>query len=269
VKHTLRIYWRLLGVLLRSQMQYRTSFLLDVMGTGMIVLLEFGSLALVLQKFNNIQGWTLYEVAFLYGTVDTGFGLMDMVFSGFDPSFFGRHVRQGTFDQLLLRPINITVQVLGLDFTLRRLGKIVMGIVIWLTAVANLHIAWTWPKLLLVPTMILAMTAFFGGLFIIGATITFWTVASFEIMNTLTYGGSYVISHPMHIYQTWLRRFFTFIVPLIFLNYFPTLYILDKPDPFNFPAWTPLLSPIVGVLMLLAALAFWRFGIQHYQSTGS
>jgi ABC-2 type transport system permease protein len=73
----------------------------------------------------------------------------------------------------------------------------------------------------------------------------------------------------MHIYGDWMRRFFTYIVPAIFLNYYPALYFLDKPDPFNFPFFAPFLSPLVGLMFLGTALAFWRFGRKHYQSTGT
>ena len=78
-----------------------------------------------------------------------------------------------------------------------------------------------------------------------------------------------MMSYPMHIYQDWLRTFFTYVIPAIFLNYYPALYFLDKVDPFHFPAYAPLLSPLVGFGMLAIALAFWRFGIRHYQSTGT
>jgi ABC-2 type transport system permease protein len=58
-------------------------------------------------------------------------------------------------------------------------------------------------------------------------------------------------------------------VPAIFLNFYPALYFLDKPDPFNFPAIAPFVSPLVGFGMLWLSLRVWRFGIQHYQSTGN
>ncbi len=78
-----------------------------------------------------------------------------------------------------------------------------------------------------------------------------------------------MVSHPMHIYMDWLRKLFTFIIPAAFLNYYPALYFLDKPDPFGLPPFAPFLSPLAGLGVLLAALAFWRFGIRNYQSTGS
>ena len=85
------------------------------------VLLLLASLALILSRFDGIAGWQLGEVAFLYGTVEVAFGLMDLLFGGFDPGNFGQMVRRGGFDQLLLRPVDITVQVLGSQFLLRRL----------------------------------------------------------------------------------------------------------------------------------------------------
>ncbi|MCA9968975.1 MAG: ABC-2 family transporter protein [Anaerolineales bacterium] len=267
--HTLGVYRRLLGAQIRSQMQYRVAFLMDLLAAALIVAVEFGSIALVLQRFEEIRGWTVAEVAFLYGLVEIAFGTMDMVFSGFDPANFGREVRRGTFDRLLLRPVNLTVQVLGAEFALRRLGRIAFGLAIFGLALAQVEVLWTPAKLLYLPLVVLGMVCFFGGLFVIGATITFWTIESIEVMNILTYGGSFTISYPMSIYRDWLRHFFTFVLPAIFLNYYPALYFLDKPDPLGFPAWAPFVSPLVGLGMLGLALAFWRYGVGKYQSTGT
>ena len=77
------------------------------------------------------------------------------------------------------------------------------------------------------------------------------------------------MSYPMSIYPNLLRRFFTFIIPAIFLMYYPALYFLDKTDPLNPPPIAPFLAPVAGVGTLGVALLFWRFGIKHYQSTGS
>ena len=125
------LYFRLISIRIRSQMQYRLSFLLDAFTTASVAGVSFLTIALVLQKFDGIGGWTLWEVAFLYGMVETAFGMMDMLFSGFDPSFFGNRVRLGTFDQMLLKPVNIYLQVFGSEFVLRRLGRILQGLVVW------------------------------------------------------------------------------------------------------------------------------------------
>src|SRR5690606_25741517 len=129
------LYLRPISVQIRSQLQYPVSFWLDVSGTGVSLATFFISLALILQRFGDLGGWRLGEIAFLFGLLEASFGVMDMIFAGFDPANFGRRVRRGTFDQLLLRPVNITLQVLGDDFILRRLGRIAQGAIIFLIGI--------------------------------------------------------------------------------------------------------------------------------------
>jgi ABC-2 type transport system permease protein len=263
------VYRRLIGVRIRSQLQYRLSFLLDLIATVTGTAASIATLVLIFQRFDNIGGWVIGEVAFLYGMVETAFGIMDLFFGGFDPDTFGPMVRLGRFDQLLLRPANITLQVLGSEFVLRRLSRITQGAVVFGIALAMVHIHWTLAKIAYIPVVLTSLVAFFGGLFIIGSTTTFWTVTRAEVINILTYGGSEMMSYPMHIYTKGLRRVFTYIVPAIFLNYYPALYFLDKPDPLHMPPFAPFLAPVAGFGVLAAALAFWRFGIRHYTSTGT
>lgn len=265
--HSLDLYRRFIRLRVRAQMVYRVSFLLDLLAVTLTHLAEFASLALILQRFEGIGGWSLREVSFLYGMVSTAFGVMDLLFGGFDPDTFGENVRKGTLDQYLLRPVDVMVQVFGSGFWLRRLGRIGQGVAI--LAVGLSEVQWTLGKALYMPVVFTSMVLFFGALFMAGSTVTFWTVESIEAVNIFTYGGSEMISYPMHIYWPGLRRFFTFVVPAIFLNYAPALYFLDKPDPLGLPAVGPFLSPLVGVGTMVAALAFWQFGLRHYKSTGT
>lgn len=266
---TLNIYLRLISIRIRSQMQYRVSFLLELLTSTLGAAIYFVNLALILLRFDDVGGWNLAEIALLYGSVELAFGLMDMIFSGFDPQYFGAQVRTGAFDQMLLRPVNVTLQVLSSEFVLRRLGRIVQGLVVLIIGVHGSQIAWTPLKAVMLPLMVFSMVAFFGGLFITGATITFWTIDSIEALNILTYGGTEMLAYPMSIYPDWLVRFFTFVVPAIFLNYYPTLYLLDRTDPLGFPAFAPFVSPLVGFGILAASLVFWKFGIRRYQGTGT
>lgn len=267
--HLFGIYRRLVAAQLRSQLSFRTSFGFDLLASATVMALEFGAVALVFGRFDGLGGWTLGEIAFLYGLVEIAFGLMDMVFGAFDPQRFGNEVRRGTFDQLLLRPLPLVLQVLGSDFALRRLGRVGVGIAIFAFALSATEVVWNPAKLLYLPLVILSMVLFFGGLFIVGGTITFWTIESIEVMNVFTYGGSLLISYPMHIYGAPLRQIFTFVIPAAFLNYYPSLYFLDKPDPLGLPGFVSFFAPLAGGALFGAALLFWRYGLRHYQSTGS
>lgn len=269
VPRLLRLYARLIGAELRSQLAYRASFLVDAAGTALVTALEFAALALVFGRFDGLGGWPLTEVAVLYGLVALSFGLADLLFAGFDPRRFGQEVRRGLLDQKLLRPVPVGLQVLGADFALRRLGKVAVGAAVLAYGLAGAAPAWSLAKATYLPLVALGMVLFFGGLFVAGATVTFWTIESIEAVNVLTYGTETLISYPMHIYDAWLRRLFTWVVPALFLAYAPALYLLGRPDPLGLPPWTRFVAPLAGGLAFAAALAFWRVGLRRYASTGT
>jgi len=267
--HSIQIMRLLLKHQIKSQRQYPLSFILEIFSSGLMIGFYFVSFALVLQRFGQIGGWTIGEVAFIWGITELSFGSMDMLFSGFDYDTFGPMVRKGQFDQILLRPVNVTIQVLGSRFVLRRLGRMMEGLIIIIYGISILNIDWTVGKLLYIPILIISQVLFFGSLFIIGATTTFWTMERLEILNIFTYGGSEIMSYPMHVFPRPIRLIFTYLVPAIFMSYFPAVYILDKPDPLNAPGLVSFLAPLVASLMLWLALRFWHFGIRNYQSSGS
>lgn len=263
------LYRRLLRSNIKSQMQYRVSFVLDIISTALFTLTEFGALFLVFSQFTSLGGWSLAQVMLLYGMVEFAFGIMDMIFAGFDPPFFANLIRKGTLDQLLLRPRGLVLQIFGADFTIRRVGRIFLGGCILGLALFSNPIAWSLEKVLLLVAGVVGMVLYFGALFLVGATIQFWTVESSEAMNVFTYGGAYLMSYPMSIYPEWMRVVFTFLVPAALMNFYPALYILGKPDPFGLPVFAAFLSPIVGLVMFTLALRFWYFGLRHYQGTGT
>lgn len=269
MRRSLSLLLRLIRIQIRSQLQYPTSFILDVLSSALTLGFFFVAFALTFTRFDQIGGWTLGEVALIWGLTEFSFGTMDLLFSGFDYDAFGPMVRKGTFDQLLLRPVNITLQVLGSRFVLRRLGKMLEGLVIFLFGLSQIDVNWSFLRVIYIPILSLSQVLFFGSLFIIGAASTFWTMERLEILNIFTYGSSEIMSFPMHIFPRALRMVFTFVVPAIFLSYFPAVFILGKPDPLNAPEFMYFIAPIIAGAIFWLALRFWRFGIRNYPSTGS
>lgn len=267
--HHLRLYFLLLRAQARSQAVYRLSFALDALGSAFITLSEFAAFALVLPRFGTLSGWTLGEVSLLYGLAELAFVLMDLLFGGFDAPNLSGHVRSGSFNTFLLRPAPLRLQIFGSDFALRRVTRLFLAAGIVAYGVTASGAVWTPEAALLLTGSVLGMVAFFGGLFVIGGTLTFWTVDSVEAMNVLTYGGRTLISYPMDIYGQFLRKTFTYLLPTAFLSYFPVLSVLGRPLPDGLPTLAAYLSPIVGPLLLAAAFAFWRVGVRHYGGTGT
>ena len=106
---------------LKSQMQYKMSFAFNFLGQFLVSLALFMSLNFLFMRFDEVEGFTYYEVLIGYGVMMLAFSLGEMFGRGFD--LFPRILGNGTFDRALVRPRNIIFQVLAstLDFT--RLGR--------------------------------------------------------------------------------------------------------------------------------------------------
>ena len=74
----LRLYVTLLGAHLRSRMQYRASFLTEISGNFLVTTLDLVALFILMNRFRQIGGWNLAEVAFLYGTSTISFTVAEI-----------------------------------------------------------------------------------------------------------------------------------------------------------------------------------------------
>jgi len=264
---SMRLYLRYIGISMRGQMQYKASFILGSAGLFVVTLSEFIGVAALFVRFGTLRGWTLPEVGLLYGIVSLAFASAEAAVRGFD--LFPNMVKSGDFDRLLVRPRSTVLQLLGQEFQLMRIGRFAQGLIILIWSAGKLGAIWTPAKVGLVVSSVLGGTCMFGGLFVLQATMAFWTIESLEMMNTMTYGGVETAQFPLSIYAPWFRRFFTFIVPLACVNFFPSMAILGRAESSGIPIAACWLAPVVGGLFLLAALQAWKVGVRHYTSTGS
>jgi len=265
----LRLYLRLISSRVRSQMQYRLSFLLDTLGGFMGTFTDLAAILVMFTRVPAIGGWSLGEVAFLYGLSSISFAIHELFQGAFDSDVFALYIQRGTFDQLLVRPLPTVFSMFSEYFMLRRLGRMAQGLVALGLGIAWAQPHWTWGKLIYLPIVVFGGAVFFLAISIVGCTLNFWTIESTEVVNIFTYGGTTMLQYPLTIYQEWMQKFFVYILPMAFINYFPTLFFLDKTVPFRMPAFVPFLAPVVCTGVFLLSLRVWRFGVAHYTSTGS
>jgi ABC-2 type transport system permease protein len=261
------LYGRFLLTSMRKELQYRASFLLLCVGQFTITAVEFAGPYALFARFSRLDVWSLAEVALFYGLVNLIFSFADAFGRGFD--LFAYQVKSGGFDRTLVRPRSTFLQVLGHDFALFRIGRLAQGLLIFGWAAVELELRWTPGACALLALTLIGGTCLFVGLFVLQATLAFWTTETLELMNTLTYGGVEAAQYPLAIYGVWFRRFFTFVVPLAAIAYFPVLALLERDDPLGSPYWFQCTAPLLGVAFLLVCAQLWKLGVRRYPSTGS
>lgn len=262
-----RAYGLIVAMWLRSTMAYRTSFVLTTFGNFAATAFDFVTILLMFSHIDVLGGYTLPEIALLYGSAGTAFGLADLLMGSMDR--LGRRVRDGTLDTLLVRPVPVLAQVAADRFALRRLGRVSQGALVLGYALVTLDIEWTVAKVLLVPLMVLSGAAIFAAVFVAGAAFQFVAQDASQVQNSFTYGGATLLQYPPTVFATDLVRGVTFVVPLAFVNWLPALYVLGRDYPLGLPDWVAFLPPLVaGACWAVAGLA-WRAGLRAYRSTGS
>ncbi|MEU6549713.1 ABC transporter permease [Streptomyces sp. NPDC046915] len=252
---------------IRSTMAYRVSFVMTTIGSFTATGLDFVAILLMFSRVDVLGGYSLPEVAFLYGVSSVAFGLADLAIGSMDR--LGRRVRDGTLDTLLVRPAPVLAQVAADRFGLRRLGRITQGALVLGYALSRVGIDWSVPKLLLMPLMVLSGAGIFCAVFVAGAAFQFVAQDASEVQNAFTYGGTTLLQYPPTVFAKELVRGVTFVLPLAFVNWLPASYVLGRPYPLDLPEWTAFTPPLVAVCCCALAGLAWRVGLRSYRSTGS
>jgi ABC-2 type transport system permease protein len=251
----------------RVSMTYRASFVIMTLGQVFVAGLDFLAILVMFSNVDALGGFSLAEIAFLYGATSLCLGTADLLVGNIER--LGTRIRMGSVDAMLVRPVPLYAQVCADDFALRRLGRMAQAVVVLSWATASVHLAWTWGRAMMVPLMLVCGTAIFVALFTLGAAFQFWTSDASEVANAFTYGGGTLTQYPLTIFPAEAVKALTFIVPVAFVNWYPALFILGRHDPFGLPAALQFASPLAATLLAALAVLGWRAGVRRYRSTGS
>ncbi len=258
----MRLYMNFLALHLKSQMQYKVSFLLTTLGQFLTAFTAFFGIYFMFTRFQAIENFTYEQALLCFAVVVMAFSLGEMVGGGF--AVFPRMLGNGEFDRALVRPRSVLLQVLvpKMDFT--RLGLLAQAVLVLCYAIPNSGVQWNGGKVLTLCLMIFSGSVIFFGLFLIYAACSFFTVDGLEFFHFFTYGGRQFGQYPFSVYGKNILMFLTFVVPLALFQYYPLLYLLEKEQSVFY-----MLAPLLGLLFLLPSYGLFRFGLSRYKSTGS
>ena len=258
----MRLYWKYFSIHLKSQMQYKISFVMMMLSQLITSFSAFLAIYFMFLRFNSVAGFTYTEVLLCFAVVLMAFSLAECFARGFD-SFFSI-ISNGEFDRIMVRPRGEIFQVLASKIEFSRLGRLLQAIILFIYAVPASGIDWTGDKVLTLVLMILSGVVVFSGLFVVYAALCFFTTEGLEVMNIFTDGGREFGKYPFSVYGEGVLKFFTYVIPLALFQYYPFLYLIGQSD----NPWYMVL-PLVSWLFLIPCLLLWKVGVRHYKSTGS
>ena len=258
----MKVYLHAMRLHLKSLVEYKASFVFGLISQVFVFFSYYFIILALFNKFDNIKGFTLYEVLLTFSIIQFGYSINEIFARGIDQ--FDDLIIEGSFDQLLVRPQPIIIQVLCSKIAWIRISRTIQSIVVLIISLTNLNIIWNIEKIITLILMLVSSIIIFFALFLLMASYCFVTIKGLEVRNLFTDGGKHMAQYPIGIFKKGFIFIFTYIIPYAFVNYYPLLYFLGKSNNKLY-----MLSPLIVILYLIIPFYTFKKGIKKYTSTGS
>ena len=258
----MKCYMRALSLHLKSELEYRTSFIFSFLSQILVFFSYYFVIISLFLRFNNIKGFTMYEVLFCFSIIQFGFAFNEVFARGLDK--FDDLIIEGGFDRILLRPKNIIIQILYNESDFVKASRLIQAIIILIISLIKLNIKWNIFKIVCIFLMLLSGILVFFSLFLLAASYCFITVQGLEVRNVFTDGGKHMAQYPIGIFSKGFVYFFTFIIPYAFVNYYPLLFVIGKSDNIYYA-----FSPLILFIYIIPCIIVFYLGVKRYSSVGS
>jgi ABC-2 type transport system permease protein len=112
--------------------------------------------------------------------------------------------------------------------------------------------------------MIVCGVLLFAGLFVVYASLSFFTTEGIEFMNIFINGGREFGAYPFAVYGKNVLRIVTYFIPLALVQYYPFLYLTGRTENILY-----FFLPVIALFFLIPCMLLWKLGMRHYRSVGS
>ena len=258
------LYKKYVKMHMKTNMQYRSNIAMLSVSSCLISIGELLSIFLMFSNFKSVGYWGFYETSLMFGLVTSIYAFTECFARGFDE--FANIIKHGDLDRIMVRPLNVFTQIFGTKIEMSKLLRAILGFGVIIVSLIKLNIAWTISKVIVLIFAFVCGCLVIWGVMLIGAGISIFSVENLEFINIFTNGAKEIAYYPLNIYNKWLSRFFTFIIPVACFNYLPISYLMGYGD---LPRIIYALSPLLGVIFIIPCILFFSWAIKKYQGTGT
>ncbi|WP_158630013.1 ABC transporter permease [Cohnella sp. AR92] len=262
---TIQLFGKLVRLLMKERMAYRADFILSAFAQIISYAGDYIVIWLFIEQFHNLAGWTWPEIAFLYsiGLFSYAIGAS---FSFVQMRELEGQVKQGTFETILIKPVNPYFYFVSRGFNLAYIAHIAISGSVLIWAMIKLGLQWTWlDYVYLILALIGGALIQAGLLTAIGAMSFIWVRTGF--LFSLFFRLKDFISYPLPIFGSFVQLLLTVGVPLAFINFYPAAFLLSK-EALLIPQWAMWAVPAVGPVCYWISYRFWMYSANKYQGAG-
>lgn len=238
---------------------YSKDFIIGILSNFILCAAEILMLVFVFDFVNTIDGWTLPQMLLLYSINQIGASLWACFC--INTITLPYYIQNGEFDRFLLRPVSPLFQIMMDGFDDDSWGDLLIGIL--LLGYSWIKLSLPAARLLLLPVFCISAAVIYASITILLSTISFFTIAHTDAANLVNEFQTFA-QYPLSIYPKVICVVFTFVFPISFVSFFPSMIILQK-----YSIFLSMLFPIVAFIFLKVSSKVWYWGLKHYVGTGT
>lgn len=262
------LYFKFISLYLKSKFEYKFGFFIDLFLGILTYATSYLLLLITFKNFNNVAGWTFYEVLLLSNINLTTFSLAALFFL-FPMRELERGIQSGDFDTYLVRPLHPLLYLTYRQFAHYFLGDLLFNVFIFYICFNHLDIYWSLTKVIWFFSVILGGTLLQSAVLIATGAVNFWIIRSNSFIEVALNGLRNFLDYPLSIFGKWIQIIFTFVIPFALINYYPVNDFLGKQETVLYDWMLIIGAPLVGFISFIAAYVIWNKGLGRYSSTGS
>ncbi|MCS7300209.1 MAG: ABC-2 family transporter protein [Fimbriimonadales bacterium] len=262
----LRFHWNLYKAFLRTslvrEMEFRANFWAKVFYNLLWLGFFLATLKIIYRHTDAIAGWSEAEALVLAATLYFIDALISTLFY-FGLSELPTMVRQGTLDFVLFKPVDSQFWISLRRINLDQLGSLGVAVLLGIYALLQLGYMPPLANCALYLGMVLTGVLIFYSFHFMMMTLSIWLVRV-ENLWVLSDVFAQIGRFPTDVFETMLRRLFTYVLPIAFLATIPAKALLGKASAgflWFAVAW--------ALVFFVTGRLFWRFALRSYTSASS
>lgn len=263
----MRLYLEMIKVEIKTSLQYKFSLITDLIGALVGYVGNIIIYYIMFSNFKSLDGWSFHEMMFVYTFAGLVINLATLFFGHFIS--IDKEIISGSFDNYLLRPISPFRYYLISRFNVVHGVSIIVSLVLFVYMACSNSIIWTAQNLFLLLMCIIGAFLINAGTFILVSSIAFWTKKSAELYDSILWPAQYLSYLPLNIFPHILRAIFTFILPLAFVSFYPSILFLNLNSSYEKYKIYGYLTVVVGIVFYGLCVMLWKYGTKKYESSGN
>lgn len=263
----LSLYLDFVKIKLKGMTEYPGAFWAESIAKMMGWAANLIIIYLMVFRFENVFGWSAYEVLMLYSINATSYSLAGfLMFDAF--GMLSRHIQMGTFDEMLTKPMNPFLYLCFKGFSTGYIGNLFSTVTALIVCFVALNIPINFTNIFYLIFIIIGSSLIHSAMFMFVNIPVFWIVKA-DALLSLRWALDEFIRYPISIYDRWIQVMLTFVLPIAFINFYPVQHFLKKDDFLGFSPLLAHLTPVIGIVLFALGYIFFFLGVRNYKSTGS